>query len=122
MFNAHCYFDKDYSGTYANNYDADGAYEFVGVERMRPFISWLNNNNLRGYVGEFGIPKNDNRWFTVMHNFLAYLQMNNIGASYWAAGAWWKNYPLSIQPINNTDQPQIVAFSKYFNNKTLASR
>ncbi len=115
MFNAHCYFDNDYSGTYANTYDVDGAYEWIGVERMRPFVEWLSSNNMKGYVGEFGIPKNDEKWVTVMHRFLEYLQMHNIGASYWAAGSWWKDYGLSIQPLNNIDQPQMVAFSKFFN-------
>ena len=114
MFNAHCYFDNDYSGTYANSYAQDGAYEWIGVERMRPFVDWLSKNNKHGFVGEFGIPKNDERWFTVMSHFLEYLQMHNIGASYWAAGKWWKDYPLSVEPINDIDQPQMVAFAKYF--------
>lgn len=116
LFNAHCYFDYDYSGRYTRGYDADGAYELTGVERMKPFIEWLHKNNKKGYVGEFGIPKNDKRWETVMNNFLDYLQVNNIGASYWAAGSWWKDYGLSIQPENNKDQPQLVAFSRYFKN------
>ena len=115
MFNAHCYFDNDFSGTYANSYAADGAYEWIGVERMRPFVDWLTKNNMKGYVGEFGIPKNDTKWVTVMYHFLEYLQMHNIGASYWAAGSWWKDYELSIQPLNNVDQPQMLAFSRFFN-------
>lgn len=117
VFNAHCYFDNDYSGHYSKSYDADGAYEYVGVERMKPFVEWLKQNGKRGYVGEFGIPNNDKRWLTVMNNFLAYLQENNIGASYWAAGSWWKDYPLSIHPNGNIDQPQLLSYSKYFNRK-----
>ncbi len=117
MFNAHCYFDNNYSGTYANSYDVDGAYEWIGVERMRPFVEWLIKNKKRGYVGEFGIPNNDSRWTIVMFHFLEYLQMHNIGASYWAAGRWWKDYPLSVQPKDNIDQPQLTAFSQYFNKK-----
>ncbi|MCX6210540.1 MAG: cellulase family glycosylhydrolase [Bacteroidetes bacterium] len=115
VFNAHCYFDNDYSGKYAKSYDADGAYELTGVERMKPFVDWLNKYNKRGYVGEFGIPKKDKRWITVMNYFLDYLQQNNIGASYWAAGSWWKDYELSVQPINSADQPQMIAYSKFFN-------
>jgi endoglucanase len=88
---------------------------------MRPFVEWLNRNNMKGYVGEFGIPKNDQKWVAVMHHFLEYLQMHNIGASYWAAGAWWKDYGLSIQPLNNVDQPQMVAFSKFFNRSLVSN-
>ncbi|MFY7964158.1 MAG: glycoside hydrolase family 5 protein [Chitinophagaceae bacterium] len=115
VFNAHCYFDKNCSGKYAYSYDQDGATEWTGVERMKPFVNWLNQNGRHGYVGEFGIPKNDRRWIVTMKHFLEYLQENNIGASYWAAGSWWKDYPLSIQPVNNQDQPQLIVFSKYFN-------
>jgi len=117
MFNAHCYFDNDYSGKYVNNYNEDGAYEWIGVERMKPFVEWLYKNNKRGFVGEFGIPKNDARWLTVMSHFLEYLQMHNIGASYWAAGKWWKDYPLSVEPVNDIDQPQMLAFAQYFTSR-----
>ena len=112
-FNAHCYFDKDFSGRYKVSYDYVGANEWTGVMRIQPFINWLRKNNLKGYVGEFGIPKNDARWFKVMTNFLECLKRNNLKASYWAAGPWWKNYALSIQPENNQDQPQLLAFQKY---------
>lgn len=113
-FNAHCYFDNDYSGRYKVSYDYDGANEWTGVQRIQPFINWLKKNNLKGYVGEFGIPKNDARWFKVLNNFLECLKRNNLKGSYWAAGPWWKNYPLSIQPENNQDQPQLLVYQKYF--------
>ncbi|MBS4044131.1 MAG: cellulase family glycosylhydrolase [Chitinophagaceae bacterium] len=122
VYNAHCYFDYNYSGRYQYCYEKDGANEMTGVERVKPFISWLKKNNLKGFIGEFGIPKNDQKWATVMTNFLNYLQTNNIGGCYWAAGQWWKDYQLSIQPEKNfTDQPQLQLFSKYFNkNKELS--
>ncbi len=122
LFNAHCYFDNDFSGRYKKQFIEDGANELTGIERVKPFVSWLKQNNLNGFIGEFGIPKNDQRWFNVMNNFLEYVHANNIGGCYWAAGQWWKNYPLSIQPEKNyNDQPQLQLFSKYFNkNKDLA--
>jgi endoglucanase len=122
LFNAHCYFDNDFSGRYKKAFIEDGANEFTGVERVKPFVQWLKLNNLNGYIGEFGVPKNDENWFAVMNNFLDYIHSNNIGGCYWAAGQWWKNYPLSIQPENYNDQPQLKLFSKYFNkNKDLAN-
>ncbi len=122
LFNAHCYFDKDFSGRYKKIFVEDGANEFTGVERVKPFVEWLKLNNLKGFVGEFGVPKNDQNWFKVMDNFLAYLHSNNIGGCYWAAGQWWKDYPLSIQPENFNEQPQLKLFSKYFNkNKDVTS-
>jgi endoglucanase len=113
MFNAHCYFDEDRTGEYKRSYEASGSNEMTGVNRIKPFVEWLQKNNKKGFVGEFGVPNNDNRWLTVMDNFLQYLTANNIGGCYWAAGRWWKNYPLSIQPIGKNDKPQMNVFAKY---------
>ena len=123
MFNAHCYFDDDRSGQYQRSYETCGADEQTGVNRIRPFVEWLKQNNKKGFVGEFGVPKHDPRWLKVLDNFLQYLVDNNIGGCYWAAGRWWKNYPLSIEPVNNTDQPQMLVYSKYLNaNKNTVAR
>jgi len=115
MFNAHCYFDDDRSGHYKRSYEECGANEMTGVERIRPFINWINENGKRGFVGEFGVPRNDVRWLRVMDNFLRYLMQNGIGGCYWAAGHWWKDYPLSIEPDNGNDQPQMYVYSRYLN-------
>ena len=124
MFNAHCYFDEDRSGEYKKSYVASGADEMTGVNRISHFVNWLHKNNKRGFVGEFGIPNNDSRWLTVMDNFLQYLNENNIGGCYWAAGRWWKDYPLSIEPTGITDKPQMNLFAKYLgqNNKSAVAK
>ena len=104
-------------------YAASGANEMTGVDRIKHFVEWLKRNNKKGFVGEFGIPNNDNRWFAVLDNFLQYLTDNNIGGCYWAAGRWWKNYPLSIEPSGNSDKPQMNLYAKYLiqnNNSTIA--
>ncbi len=113
MFNAHCYFDADRSGKYIDSYDKSGVDAMTGVNRIKPFIKWLKENNKKGFVGEFGVPNNDKRWLTVMDNFLRYLIENNIGGCYWAAGRWWKDYPLSIEPIGFNDKPQMNIYEKY---------
>ena len=99
IYNAHCYFDEDFSGSYKKNYDESHITEQTGIEYIKPFIDWLKLNNKKGFVGEFGIPKDDQRWLIVFDNFLKYLILNKISGSYWAAGSWWKNYPLSLHPI-----------------------
>ncbi|MFX9023818.1 cellulase family glycosylhydrolase, partial [Acinetobacter baumannii] len=63
MYSAHCYFDEDRSGRYAKSYESSGANPMTGVERIKPFIDWCNANNKKAFVGEFGIPKTDDRWF-----------------------------------------------------------
>jgi endoglucanase len=113
MFNAHCYFDEDRSGEYKKPYASSGSNEMTGVERIKHFVDWLHKNNKKGFVGEFGIPNNDSHWMAVLDNFLQYLTENNIGGCYWAAGRWWKNYPLSIEPSGNSDKPQMNLYAKY---------
>ncbi len=116
IFNAHCYFDNDYSGTYAKSYDQTFVNEQTGVENVKPFVNWLKANGKKGFVGEFGVPKNDSRWLVVLDNFLQYLTANGISGSYWAAGPWWKNYPLSLHPVAGADQPQMSVYAKYLSN------
>lgn len=51
IFQAHLYFDKDYSGQYLNSYDADGVTANTGVERAKYFVEWLKRYNKRGLLG-----------------------------------------------------------------------
>lgn len=113
MYSAHCYFDSNASGTYTQTYDQELAANpnlaTVGVTRVMDFITWCNNNNVKGYIGEFGVPSSDSRWNTVLENFMNTLDQYGISSTYWAGGTWWGSYPLSVQPTNNytTDAPQM---------------
>lgn len=113
IFQAHTYFDKDNSGTYKNSYDVETGYANMGVNRVKPFIDWLKANNKKGFVGEYGIPGNDARWLVVLDNFLKYLQDNCVNGTYWAGGPWWGTYPLSIEPSNGVDKPQMSVVKSY---------
>jgi uncharacterized protein (TIGR03437 family) len=112
-YEAHQYFDRDESGTYAASYDSELARDpnlaNVGRTRVSRFIDWCRSNNVRGIVDEYGIPGNDPRWATVLENFLAALDAAGMDGAYWAAGEWWGSYPLSVQPEGNftLDRPQM---------------
>jgi endoglucanase len=112
-YEAHEYFDSDYSGTYAETYDqelaANSDLAQVGVTRLQPFVAWCTANNVPCYVGEYGIPDTDPRWLTVLSNFLTALDAAGMPGTYWAAGELWDNYPLSVQPANSftTDAEQL---------------
>lgn len=115
VFEAHCYFDEDASGVYRRSYDEEKAHPYVGIVRLRPFVQWLKANNLRGFVGEYGIPATDNRWAVCLEHMLAYMQEQGVNGTYWAAGARWNNYILGVQPKNNytTDMPQVSILTEY---------
>lgn len=115
IFEAHIYFDEDGSGVYKRSYDEEKAHEYIGVERLQPFVTWLRTNNFRGFVGEYGIPANDERWMVCLEHMLAYMRENGINGTYWAAGARWNNYILGVQPKNNykEDMPQLRILTNY---------
>jgi endoglucanase len=115
---AHLYFDRDYSGVYARSYDTDGAYASIGVDRVQPFLSWLAAHNVTGMLTEYGVPGSDPRWLAVLDNFLSAVSThpNISGGTYWSAGLWWGSYPLSVEPTNGVDKPQMVVLTKYRTN------
>jgi endoglucanase len=125
VYEAHLYFDGNGSGTYTQTYDQQGAYPNWGVDHVQPFLTWLQQNNAKGYIGEFGVPDNDSRWLTVLSNFLNTLQQNNVPGTYWeyvypdpsGANSWW---PMMAEPnldlypfANGQDKPQWGIIAKY---------
>ena len=113
MYEAHQYFDANNSGTYTQSYDQQGAYATIGVDRLAPFVTWLQQHGAQGFIGEFGVPGNDPRWLTVLDNFVAAMQASGLSGTYWAGGPWWGNYALSIEPSNGQDKPQMDVLEKY---------
>lgn len=122
MYEAHQYFDPDHSGRYAAGYDASGGYPELGVDLIRPFVEWLAARGARGFIGEFGVPGDDPRWLEVLDRFMAYLAENGIGGTYWAGGPWWGSYPLSVEPADGRDRPQIAVLERYARGAPVACR
>lgn len=112
-YEAHIYFDRDFSGAYAMSYDGELSLNpdlaAIGPARLKPFVAWCRANNVRGMLGEYGVPSTDARWLAALDGFLAALDDAGFSGAYWAGGEWWKDYPLSVQPGNNftMDRPQM---------------
>jgi uncharacterized protein (TIGR03437 family) len=68
------------------------------------------------YVGEYGVPADEARWFPILDDFLHALDNAGIPGTYWAAGDAWDWSPsatadqLDIQPRDAlyTDRPQLA--------------
>ena len=114
-FEAHCYFDKDGSGTYKYSYEDEEGTPEKGVELVSSFVAWLKENQLKGFVGEYGIPDNDPRWEVTLDNFLAYLSENGVNGTYWASGPWWGKGAAMVVPTYKGGQeyPQVRVLEKY---------
>lgn len=119
IFEAHCYFDKDGSGTYKYSYEEEEGSPEKGVELVSSFVTWLKENELRGFVGEYGIPDSDPRWETTLDNFLAYLSENGVNGTYWASGPWWGEGAMMIVPTyrGGAEYPQVKVLGKYVTTK-----
>jgi len=115
LYAAHVYFDRDGSGQYSGSYDAEGAYPDRGVDRARPFQDWLAGRNARGIFTEYGIPDTDTRWLDVLRRMLAALDADPRiqGGTYWSSGPWWGSYPLSVEPYDGRDHPQMQVLVQF---------
>lgn len=112
-YEAHVYFDDDHTGTYDESFEGEGAYPHLGVERLQPFLSWLEEHRVEGFIGEFGVPGDDPRWLDALDKFVDEVQADGLDATAWAAGPWWGDYPLSLEPANGEDKPQLSVLTKF---------
>lgn len=116
MFEAHVYFDSNHSGTYSSSFDPNnGAIPVRPIARLAPFVAWLQENDLHGFVGEFGVPDDDPRWLPILESAMDYMLVNGVSGTYWAGGTAWGSYPLSIHPDNlyTEDKPQMAIVENY---------
>ncbi|MDT8992594.1 glycoside hydrolase family 5 protein [Curvibacter sp. APW13] len=90
----HQYADKDYSGTTSHCVDS---------ERLRSVMlrvsTWAREHKVKLFLGEFGVA-NTPDCLQALKVILEESQQADVwlGWTYWSAGAWWGDYPFSIQP------------------------
>ncbi len=110
-FEVHQYLDEDYSGTHRTCPRADDA-----VDALKAMADWLKTHGFTGFVGEFGGTASAD-CLEGLDYMTGYLNENSdvwIGWTAWAAGDWWGNYPLSLQPVDGEDRPQMRVLAPYF--------
>ncbi|WP_019339006.1 glycoside hydrolase family 5 protein [Stutzerimonas stutzeri] len=111
IFEAHMYLDRDTSGMYADKTETFAPE--LGINRAKPFVDWLRINNLRGFIGEMGVPNYAPDAIVAMDNLLGYLRENCVPMTYWAAGPWWGNYILALDIAGGAEQPQLAVLRKH---------
>lgn len=105
---------KDASGNQLSSFDTAGVGLDIGVTRAKVFSNWLKTRKAHGFYGGYGIPADDARWLVVLDRFLSYLDSEGMGGTCWAGGPWWPaNYPLSLEPLNGKDRPQMEILTKH---------
>lgn len=100
----HQYLDSDGSGT-----NGTCVSPTIGAERLVSATNWLKNNGIRGFLGEFGGGANAD-CISAIQGMLCSMQQSGvwIGALWWAAGPWWGDYFLSIEPPSGPAVAQIL--------------
>ncbi|KAF7374835.1 Glycoside hydrolase family 5 protein [Mycena sanguinolenta] len=101
----HQYLDSDGSGTNATCVSST-----IGVERLADATTWLQANNLKGFLGEIGAGSNAD-CITAVNGAMCAMQQSGvwIGASWWAAGPWWPaDYFTSIEPPSGLIIPEML--------------
>lgn len=122
VYNAHCYFDNDFTGKYLFSYDQNQAWDSTGIQRAMPFVQWLKQHNKRGMIGQFGVPDTDARWLNIMDKFLQYLKSENVTAQYGSSGKKLSGNPVSTYPLANVERPQIKALQSFLDASAFSNK
>jgi endoglucanase len=104
VYEMHQYLDGDSSGTSETCVSST-----IGKERLQSATAWLQENNKKGFIGEFAGGVNSDCQAAV-DDMLSYMTENSdvwMGAEWWSAGPWWGSYMYSLEP---SDGP---AYSTY---------
>lgn len=116
IFEAHLYFNKTRSGNYDEPYDAEDDYYYphLGADLLQPFLNWLAEHDARGFLGEYGVPGDQEEWLVVLGHFMGALDERCIGGTWWSAGPWWGDYELRLDPpAAGVDRPQMAVLEQH---------
>lgn len=109
LIEVHQYADANYSGT---GQQCHAATNFKGM--FDKITGWASTHGQRLFLGEFGVPPNS-QCLDALDAMLTHTQDKAVwrGWTYWAAGQWWGDYPLSIAPVNGKEAAQMAVLKKY---------
>jgi endoglucanase len=110
VYEGHCYLDQNGSGKYPISYAEELAFDPEVTTRaeanLTPFLEWLETNGARGFLGEFAVPVRDPAWCALLRPMLERLDAASVQSAWWAAGEYWGDYPLSLQPGKRGETPR----------------
>jgi len=107
----HQYLDGDSSGG-----STECVSPTIGVERLVEFTTWLRQHGRQAFLGEFG-GANTPICQAAITGMLDHLVAHRdvwIGWTWWAAGPWWGDYFLSLDPRpDGSEAPQLSWLKPY---------
>lgn len=79
------------------------------MKTLNRWISWLEDNDVNGFLGEFGWPDDargtmdSDQWNQLADRYLSRLDDKKISSNVWATGEWWGDYPLAVYEAPDPD-------------------
>lgn len=119
VYEMHQYLDGDSSGTSESCASAT-----IGQERLQSATTWLQDNNKKGFIGEFAGGVNPT-CESAVEGMLAYMSENSdvwMGAEWWSAGPMWGSYMYNLEPSNGPAySTYLPILEKYFVDSTAST-
>jgi endoglucanase len=111
MIEVHQYADDNFSGT---KNDCIDPIRLTKV--MADITQWSHDTHQRLFLGEFGVPVND-QCLQALGAIVEGAGDRKAwgGWTYWAAGKWLGGYPFSLQPDAGVDKPQMAILKNGIN-------
>ncbi|WP_420338966.1 glycoside hydrolase family 5 protein [Roseibium sp.] len=109
-FDIHQYLDADFSGRNATCPRTQDA-----LKALEAVTRWMRQSGFQAHLGEFGGTGSPD-CLDGLAKVAAYINGESdvwIGWTAWAAGDWWGDYALSLQPGGITDTPQMTVLKPY---------
>ena len=104
VWSAHCYLDRDNSGTHANwtAEVAAGVTTKTGADRLQDFATWLAKYGYsEAHIGEMGTGRDNVGWLQSLDNAIVVMAANKWRLTYWSAGPWFSgHYPYGRRPLS----------------------
>jgi endoglucanase len=107
IYEAHVYFDEDFSGRYQKPLGNTDLNNMVKA-RLNPFINWLVKYHQNGVIGEWGIPTSDLTYKDAVNSFIASTNSACLDWFIWSGGQFRPSYILSLTPDNGVDKPMLT--------------
>lgn len=109
VIEVHQYADANFSGTGTSCLPPE---RFQAM--FKAINDWAVQHHQQLFLGEFGTPP-DASCLAALDAMLSHTTDSTIwrGWTYWAAGAWWGDYPLNVSLRNGIDAPQLAVLQKY---------
>ncbi|WP_227546015.1 glycoside hydrolase family 5 protein [Marinobacter fonticola] len=109
VLEVHQYADEYYSGT---KQDCHEPSHFNRI--FESMEQWAQANDQQLFLGEFGVPASE-QCLASLDRMLSLMGNTSVwrGWTYWAGGAWWGDYFMSIAPQDGVDAAQMEVVEPY---------